>query len=82
MEIILIIITWLIGGTITTGAEIAYYQKEFPSLAKEQYRQDLARGIFWGFFFIPPISWFITLFWSGFYQHGISFKNRGITPKD
>lgn len=77
MTILIIVIIWLIGGTITASGTCAYLQKEFPTSAEKYYREDLAFGIFFGFIFLLPITWFIFLFLTGFYKHGFSLKKFG-----
>jgi hypothetical protein len=57
----------------TWGALMADLQGSWPSLADEDYRDDLATSA--GFSLIPVI-WFLSPFLTGFYEHGWTLSRR------
>lgn len=57
---------------ITYSATFAYFQKTYPTLAKEHYKVDLGFSIV--FALIPIAGFIMVLFLSGFYENGFKFK--------
>ncbi len=49
------------------GAFFADMQRRFPSIAKQDYRDDMAMAL--GFALVP-VFWPIVPFLTGFYEHG------------
>jgi hypothetical protein len=59
---------YLVLVTCNSAALLAYLQGEYPSLATKDYRKDLATAV--GIRLIPVVSWVMTPFLTGFYEHG------------
>lgn len=71
-----IIAGWLCCAVLSAGIYFAHFQEKFPTIAKQQYRQDLAMAWMWGLFF-APMSLVLGIFLSGFLQHGWwNFKRK------
>ena len=63
-----IILGWLVCGIGGAGIFIAYFQRKFPLIAMESYKQDLTGGIIWGL--LGPVGLVLGFFLSGFMKHG------------
>ena len=68
MIVVLIIVGWIICGVIGAGIYIAYFQREYPSIAKEARKEDMRFGFFWGL--LGPVGIIEAFFLSGFCKHG------------
>lgn len=55
---------------ITYAGDLAFYQREFPSVAAGLCRQDVAISMLFASF--PPTA-FVGPFMTGFYQDGLQF---------
>jgi len=70
---ILYLIFHLSCAVLSAGMVFAYVQKEWSSLAKEEYRQDLSKS--WGISLIGgPISLAVAFFMTGFVEHGFKWR--------
>jgi hypothetical protein len=69
-----VILLWFATWT----AQLAYFQREYPSVACESYRRDLGMSMLIAFF--PPM-WLITPFVTGFYKHGFQMMPNPDCPK-
>ena len=68
--LIFIVVAWSICATITASITLGYFQRKFPSIAKDEYRTDLSMGWFFGLFF-GPAGLLMSFFLSGFCQYGL-----------
>lgn len=68
MVIGIFIVGWVICGGIAAGGLIAYAQQEWPSFAKDSYRQDLNFSILLSL--AGPITLIISVFSTKYYKHG------------
>lgn len=73
MILVTVISFWLVCAFITAGIFVASFQHEFPSIAKETYRQDLGMGVLYGLI-CGPVGLVVSIFTSGFCQHGWTLK--------
>lgn len=64
----LALIGWAICGAYAYGTTLAYFQREYPTLADKDRREDRALAI--AFFFGGPCSAIVAFFESGFNKHG------------
>lgn len=72
-QIKFIIVLWLLCSILAYGGSFAYYQRNYPTLAKQSYRQEM--GICMIMSLIGgPISLLVTTFTSGFFEHGFKVK--------
>lgn len=67
----LIIIAYIVSSVISYGATFAYFQRKFPSIAEEFYREDMGFAIAMA---LLPFSIVLSFVMSGFYKHGFKFK--------
>ncbi len=67
----IIIFSWIVLGVFVYGLQMAYYQNEYPSIAKETYKEDVMWGIM--YFIFAPVS-FIVIMIDGGFKYGIQFK--------
>lgn len=65
--VISILIFWIICGYFQYGYYFAYFQKEYPRLAKKDYEQDKRIALETSFF--GPIGLLIS-FYGGYTKHG------------
>lgn len=65
------IIIHIICGIISYGGIFAYVQKEFESIARSHYRENMAMSAMTGFF--GPIGLIVVFFNTGFFKHGFKF---------
>jgi hypothetical protein len=56
-----------VGMFLNAGAVLAYFDRKFPTINGEMYREN--QGFAWLFSTFPP-WWFVTAFISGFYEQG------------
>lgn len=63
VPLVILILIWLISGTITYAGTFAYFQREYPNTAEESYRQDMGFSLMIGLF--APAS---------FIAYGFKFK--------
>lgn len=64
------IVAWLVCATIAASITLGYFQREYPSIAKTNYRKDLSLSWFFGLFF-GPVALVQSFFMSGFCQYGL-----------
>ncbi len=70
---ILYLIFHLGCAVLTAGISFAYSQREWPLIAKKQYREDLALS--WGIsLFGGPVALLVALFMTGFVKHGVKWQ--------
>ena len=69
MIIALIVVGWLVCGVYAWGTEFAYFQGAYPTIAKENYREDLKFAVGLGLLG-GPLAALVSLFMSGFNKHG------------
>ncbi len=74
MMILLCILGWLACAIFTAGAFFADIQDSFPMIAKVCERQDLAFGLVLGLIG-GPIGALVSIFLTGFFQHGWRLRN-------
>ena len=75
---ILVPILWFLCGFIQAGISIADFQRSFPNIAVETYRNDVGLAIMLGL--LGPVGLCISFLTSGFCKHGWSL--RRYVPKD
>ena len=73
MTLVLIIIGWIICGVIGAGIWVAYFQREYPSLASGDYRADLIIALGVGLLG-GPLDIVVGLLMSGFCKHGWTLR--------
>ena len=71
MTTALLIAAWIVSGVLAYGIDFAYFQRQFPHIAKEDYLQDMAYAMLWGLGGALTMS--IGFFLSGFAKHGLKF---------
>ena len=71
MKIIIITAVYIAGFLLTYSASFAHFQRKYPYIAEESYRQDLGFAIFMA---LLPLCWLVVFFMTGFYQWGFKFK--------
>lgn len=69
---LLVLAIWLSSGALTYAITLAYFQREFPLLAKEEYREDLGFAVLGGL--IGPATIIPALCMSGFAKHGLKWR--------
>lgn len=65
------IVGWIVCGVLTYGITFAYFQKKYPIIARESYREDMGIAVFYGL--LGPIGLFVILVSSGFAKYGLKF---------
>ena len=70
--IFLIILVWLIMGTLAFGYDFAYFQRKYPEFADKEYKKDFLWSLITGYG-IAPIS-LIVVFVRKEYKYGLKFK--------
>ena len=65
---ILIVCVWFLFGILGAGWVFAYVQSEWPSIAKENFREDMGFAILFSIF--GPIFAVMSFLLSGFGKHG------------
>jgi hypothetical protein len=66
---IILPLLWIAPSPITAGICFAYFQAKFPSIAKQDRREDL--GFAWFLALLSgPVGLVVELFMSGFAEHG------------
>ena len=68
-----IVAVWLACAFVSTGITVAFFQRSFPQISKESYREDLGNAIFFALVF-GPVWLFISLCLSGFCQYGWTLR--------
>ena len=68
----MIIICWMFCSLIACGCWLAHCQREFPTIAKDEFYSDRKMAI--AFASLGPITILIILLKSGF-KHGLMFCN-------
>jgi hypothetical protein len=65
---------WAFCGMFAYAITFGHLQNNprWHSLAKEEYRKDLAFAVFAGLF--GPIALFVVYFFTGFAQHGLKWR--------
>jgi hypothetical protein len=71
MDILLLVI-WVVCGVCAYGYTFAYFQKEFPLIAKRFEKTD---RIFATFYTLLGIIGLLILFITGYTKHGIMFRS-------
>lgn len=62
-------------GVLTYGMNFAYVQRQFHSLAKSEYREDIGTCMFFGLCVaIMPFLIIVSITMTGFAKHGLKFK--------
>jgi len=74
MAITLFMVIWTICGVLTYGITLAYFQRNYPEIAKEDYREDVGFSVLFGI--VGPIGLFVSLWGSGFAKHGLMYRRR------
>ena len=70
MILTLLALLYVAIGVLTYGLMFAYWQREWPSLAKEDYQSDLVKSLV-GFVLWPASLLFLAL--RGGFRHGLKF---------
>ena len=65
---ILIICGWVFFGVLSVGWTFAYCQGKFPTIAEDNWREDLGFAVAFGF--LGPIAAFLAFVGGGFAEHG------------
>lgn len=73
MIIALIILAWAVCGVFTYGAILAYFQREFPSIATAQFKEDVKNAFFIALV-AGPVSFIVCFFFTDFFKHGFMWK--------
>lgn len=68
----LFIVIWILCGVLSYGISLAYFQRQYPSLAKECYREDVRDSLVMSS--IGPFGLLSTLLVFGT-KHGVMFAN-------
>ena len=68
---VVLVVIWLVCGSLTYGMLLADFQNSFPTIAKESCRRDKAAGALIGV--AGPLGLFMSFFLTGFAEHGIQF---------
>lgn len=63
---------WVVCGVLAYGINVAYFQRKFPSIAAEKYREDCAMAVLIAA--AGPIALWISYFLSGFAEHGLMYR--------
>jgi len=71
LEYSIIGVLWIICVIISYGYQFAYYQREFPLLVDNKYKEDMVFSIFVSLF--GPIN-IVSIIMRREYQHGVKFK--------
>ncbi len=66
------ITAWIVTSVICYGSTFAYLQRQFPTIAKEMYKEDMFHSIIVSL--IPFVGFIIGTFLNGFYKHGFKFR--------
>ncbi len=70
-------VLWLLSFVLHYGISFAYWQKEFPFLAKEQYYSDMRFSIVMGIFgplsLIGQAVFLSSKYGRSLYKHGVKF---------
>ena len=69
MILLAALLVWFTLAALTASIALGYFQKAWPTIAKETYRTDL--GAAWVFGLVAPISLVLVVLLSGFVQHGL-----------
>jgi len=72
MWIIIGIALWVICGVLSYGITFAFYQKQFPTIAKEHY--DAHKSFATKMAMFGPINLLAALIVYGGYKHGFKWK--------
>jgi len=65
------IIVWVVSGVLVYAVAFAYWQCEFPCLAKENYAKDVLISLFFALF--GPVCVVGVFFSTNFAKHGFKF---------
>jgi hypothetical protein len=66
-------LAYAVFGTITYGGTLAYWQSKWPTLAEEQYGEDVAFAVMTA---IIPLFWLSAPFVFEFYRYGFQFGRK------
>lgn len=69
--IIVAIATHIIAGFFTFGIVFAHFQRGWPTIAKEQRKDDMGVALF--FALLGVLGFFVTLLCSGFAKYGLLY---------
>lgn len=64
---------WILCGVLEYGVSLAYYQKQWPSIADNNYQND-RRSAFWGAIFGPLAL--ISSWVRGDFKHGVMYRRK------
>ncbi len=67
----LIIIAYVVSVVISYGGTFAYFNGEYPSIAKNNHRENMAQSLM--FALIPIAGFVVPFFMTGFFKHGFKF---------
>ena len=62
---------WIGCGIVSFGLNFAYFQREFPTLARCDYEKDRIQALFWSFG--GPVSLFVSFLCFGA-RHGLKWR--------
>ena len=65
-------VVWTICGALAYAITFAHLQKSFPTIAKEQYRQDLSFAVFVAI--TGPLGLLSSFLLCGFAEHGLKWR--------
>ena len=68
----LYILGYLVCYILSYGLTFAYFQREFPVIAKDKVKADVFFSLI--FSTLGPISLILSIILGGFFKHGIKYK--------
>ena len=76
MTTIALVLGWVACGVLAAGGFVrdAQYMVDRPEFCQKYYRQDLGIALFLGF--TGPLALVVSLFSTGFWEHGWGFSPR------
>ena len=72
MIIASLVVLYLIGSLVTIGAAFNYFQKKYPLVAPDHWREDLAFAI--GVSLYGPVGLFVVVILAGGFKYGILIR--------
>lgn len=71
--VIAVLLAWLACTILAAGISFAYLQGRYPSIATQDYREDM--GVSWLFAIVGgPLAFIVILFTTGFAKYGVRWK--------
>jgi hypothetical protein len=73
MNLLWFIVLWFLPVPLTYAIFFAHLQRNFPSIAQEEYQEDMSFSLFLALVF-SWIGLFVAFFATGFAKHGLKFR--------